>query len=1426
MAKRSRVPTNTAAAAAAAKRARLSRPSVLSQRSLSPQETLGAAVSQATTFESQFFESQTEEEGAAEGSQAGTAATTEASVDTEPDNGDNFDGINWDRLPRFMKPLTTGRRVKSWIFQHGYRVVELYDQNRVWFVCKYCHIHKVIDTGGSGVFDVSKATSSAAAHLGLQKRGHGFTKDGLKPRRTGQQLSLRQTLETGVAVSQEAANAMGNFNIQQFREVAVFCLLDNNLPMELLARPSFREMISLANPEAEAALWVSPRSVATYAMRLFQYMQPQIVCALSEAASKIHISFDGWTTKGGKRGFFGVVAHFANASGVIQDLPIALPHLAGSHTGDAIADTIKKTLQEYSIGSDKLGYFVLDNAANNDTAVSSLAHAYDFNAAHRRLRCGPHTLNLIGQAIIFGSNQEAYNNNNDEQLQTEEVYMQEWRQEGPLGVLIDVINHIKTPQQHEIFRSFQTAANAELPARERLHVLEPVKPVVTRWNSYYAAFKRATQLQAAYNSYAEHYINALSLEDRRACQRGNKLPEAPSWMRSTGLTAADWAVITEYQDCLEPLKLATEKLEGRGKAGKYGAIYETIPVFEYVLGALEARTRSYEQVDFNPPDAPEDHLFVNLRAAWSKANDYYNKLDRSPAYYAATCLHPYYKYYCENSWSGFLQLWQSYKPQRTRPLSQTTAKPRHRGIDDVIGALVRRNKAQVEAAHDDEYERWRTQEPEWTSEQYLSDGHPVKYWIQLRSKYPCLSQFTIDILTIPASSCDCERLFSELGDLLEPRRRALGSELLAALQLVRSWRRAGFDGLYNNGDDEDKWSDVKDEEIVQQYDIEGWRTLQDHRQKVGKVLQRLMDAGLQIDIDKCEFETKRVKYLGYIVEAEVGIQVDPEKVVAIREWATPTTVKAVRAFIGFANFYRVFIPEFSDLAQPLINLTKKEAVFHWDAACDQAFESIRELLVTAPILGHFDPERETLVEADSSGYATGGLLLQKDKDNNWQPVAYYSKKHSATEANYPIHDKELLAIVRCLEAWAPELHMVKKFTVLTDHKNLQYFYRERQLSERQVRWSELISRFNFALEWKPGKTMGKPDALSRREQDLPTGYDDERLRSRFIRLFQSKHLRSIQIQPLSATTEIDFTKNIRLFEDQNMQNLWHKGRQEDTLYQELTTLVANKERNLPTILQKEKAVSIAECTLDERGLLRFRDRIWIPDCEPLRTQIIQNIHDSHITGHPGRDLTYTILSRQFFWSGAASDVRRFVRNCEICGRNTIWRDTKRGLLKPLPIPERIWGEISIDFITDLPPSGRDNATNCMVVTDRLTKGVELEGLHDISAEAVAQRLFERHYPIHGIPTAITSDRGPQFVCDLWRHFCKLLDIEQRLSTAYHPQTDGATERMNQEIEKMIRIWATYTQENWLALLPIVIGAINNREASSTSTVRNNQLSGS
>jgi hypothetical protein len=171
---------------------------------------------------------------------------------------------------------------------------------------------------------------------------------------------------------------------------------------------------------------------------------------------------------------------------------------------------------------------------------------------------------------------------------------------------------------------------------------------------------------------------------------------------------------------------------------------------------------------------------------------------------------------------------------------------------------------------------------------------------------------------------------------------------------------------------------------------------------------------------------------------------------------------------------------------------------------------------------------------------------------------------------------------------------------------------------------------------------------------------------------------------------------------------------------------------------------------------------------------------------------------QYYQDSSSGQVRRAMYDNLFAiakfAEETQYGEIQRGVsLNHFP-SQTAFGERYRLTFTDLPPSGCDHATNCMVVTDRLTKGVELEGLHNISAEVVAQRLFECHSPIHGIPTAITSDKGPQFVCNLWRHFCKLLDVEQRLSTAYHLQTDGTTEQMNQEIEKMICIWATYTQE--------------------------------
>ena len=586
-------------------------------------------------------------------------------------------------------------------------------------------------------------------------------------------------------------------------------------------------------------------------------------------------------------------------------------------------------------------------------------------------------------------------------------------------------------------------------------------------------------------------------------------------------------------------------------------------------------------------------------------------------------------------------------------------------------------------------------------------------------------------------------------------------------------------------------------------------SLADHRDKVKKILQRLREAGLQLDIGKCEFEVKTVRYLGFVIEAGVGVSMEPEKVKAIMEWEAPRSTRGVRAFVGFANYYRRFIDGFSALVTPLTELTKKGTPFKWGVEAQRAFEKLKVMFVTAPILAQFDPEKETLLEADSSGWNVGGVLSQYDEEGELHPCAYFSKKNSPAECNYEIHDKELLAIIRCLEEWDAELRSVKDFTILTDHKNLEHFMKIRQLTERQVRWSLILSRYKFKLVFRPGKLAGKPDALSRREQDAPKDASDERLQHRVAQLLKPEVLptaeSSLHVAPMNPQPPQSDE------ERPSVEDLWTTALEQDKSFKETKDAIERGDRRFPPQLKLQ--VTMAECSLDDKGRPRFRERLWAPDYELLRTRIIQDTHDSIVTGHPGRDLLVSILSRRFYWPGLSQDVRRFVRNCDGCGSKKPWRERKWGLLKPLPIPERIWRDISIDFITKLPES--NGSTNCMVITDRLGKGVIFEDLPDIEAETVAKRFVRCFYRYHGLPDAIVSDRGSQFVGHLWRRICQLAGINQRLSSSYHPETDGATERMNQTLEEYIRLFCSYAQDDWAILLPSAELAINNRDATST-----------
>ncbi|THC87035.1 hypothetical protein EYZ11_013518 [Aspergillus tanneri] len=302
-------------------------------------------------------------------------------------------------------------------------------------------------------------------------------------------------------------------------------------------------------------------------------------------------------------------------------------------------------------------------------------------------------------------------------------------------------------------------------------------------------------------------------------------------------------------------------------------------------------------------------------------------------------------------------------------------------------------------------------------------------------------------------------------------------------------------------------------------------SLHQHRDHVRKVLKRLREAGLQVDIDKCEFEVQLTKYLGFIIEAGKGIRMDPDKVSAVLGWAIPTSAKGVRLFLGFANFYRRFIKDFSKIVSPLTELTKKDTRFQWTEAADDAFQLLKKLFTTAPVLMQFDPERETVVEVDSSGWSMGGVLSQYDDNRLLCPCAYFLKKNTPAECNYKIYNKELLAIIRCLEEWESELISLRQFRIITDYRNLEYFTTQRRLTERQMRWAHLLSRYNFVISYCPGSQNARSDALSRREQDLPRDTDDERVSSREIQLFKPETFRDMDKSTVKTVLVLSTTSN-------------------------------------------------------------------------------------------------------------------------------------------------------------------------------------------------------------------------------------------------------------------------------------------------------------
>jgi hypothetical protein len=284
---------------------------------------------------------------------------------------DTYDGLDWSRLKKYQLPLIIYKYKKSWVYRYGYRVALRSCLSRISWVCHYCYKRKFMDIG-RGVFYTTSSISAASRHLAEEKPSHNIVAPGKTPK--AQLLGVYGSLMAGkLRVSQAVANELSSFNVQLFRQAAVEWLIANNYPLSELEQLAFRKLIGLANPLAKDALWQSHNSVSRYVMRYFDYLRPIVVKELSCARSKIHLSFDGWTTKGGKRGFLGIVAYYVIGDGKLRDLPIALPQLTGAHSGKRIAEVVLEILQKFDIDTLKLGYFVLNNASNNNSTILAIS---------------------------------------------------------------------------------------------------------------------------------------------------------------------------------------------------------------------------------------------------------------------------------------------------------------------------------------------------------------------------------------------------------------------------------------------------------------------------------------------------------------------------------------------------------------------------------------------------------------------------------------------------------------------------------------------------------------------------------------------------------------------------------------------------------------------------------------------------------------------------------------------------------------------------------------------------------------------------------------------------------------------------------------------------------------------------------------------
>ena len=653
------------------------------------------------------------------------------------------------------------------------------------------------------------------------------------------------------------------------------------------------------------------------------------------------------------------------------------------------------------------------------------------------------------------------------------------------------------------------------------------------------------------------------------------------------------------------------------------------------------------------------------------------------------------------------------------------------------------------------------------------------------------------------------------------------------------------------------------------------RTFEQHVKDLRIVFDRLAEAGLKLKPSKCFFCCTELLYLGYLVTPQ-GLKPDPTTKRAILEFPAPRDVSAVRTFMGMTGHYRQFIKDYAMIVKPIHDLTKPNRQWDWTKECQQAFDRLKEIMTSPPVLKlpDFTRKFQFTLQTDASDQGLGAVLSQKAEDGLLHPVAFASRRLTDAELKYHTQEKEALGIIWACEKFRPYL-LGETFDVETDHGSLKWLLGTQK--GRLARWAMRLSEFDLTIKPKPGTANGNADAPSRYPvDDADPDWSPDRM-PQVTDLLGSSSVLMDGAYALNMTTETaaritvvnasqaadappDFTasatriarlsKTAPSVADHPVDGtdvplraqLIRAQRRDQELLPVIEYLKGEVEAPPPTSFSPGQ---LAKMQLASDELLLIETPLFIPG-EPLRkrrrtatrtglrsTAVSQKVlvkravvptamretllrmaHSCPLAGHLGKNRVYDTLMRSVFWKGLSTDVKEFIRSCEQCQR---FKRAPRPWLKPLTTikQDEPFGSVAMDLVVNLPVTA-SGARHIAVFTCMFTKWVEAAPLKDKTADSVADALYTHIICRHGVPKKVQSDQGTEFVNATIARLAQRMDILHQTTTPYNPQSNGAVERYNATLIDSLRKYVfEENQMNWDFYLPSVLFAYNASKHAST-----------